>query len=631
MNKKYITTPIYYVNDVPHIGHAYTTIIADSAARYFRLRGFDTFFLTGTDEHGQKIEEAAKKRGKTPKEYADEISAKFKALWDEFEISYDKFIRTTDPEHIAGVQKAFEKMYQKGDIYKGVYEGHYCISCEAFFPESQLIDEEFCPDCGKQTSIVKEESYFFRLSKYQDKLLELYQKEEKFVLPKAKKNEVIRFVESGLQDLSITRTSFDWGIKLPPSINDPKHVMYVWLDALLNYITALGYGTDERLMYYWPADYHLVGKDILRFHAVYWPAFLMSLELPTPKHIATHGWWTRNGQKMSKSKGNVIDPKAVADAYGVENFRYFLLREVPFGQDGDFSQKALIDRINNDLGNDLGNLLNRIIGMSGKYFDYEIKSRDVAKYHQEELQEVRNIIEALPSLIEDMKWHKFLEELWQALSVANKAIDRHTPWAKMKEGKEEEAMALVALVANILAKVALMLHPVMPKTTQAIAEALGFGIDQESYAKYIDRFELLSDFRIKKIPPLFPKIEEPLMVEKKAQEPKKEEGIITIDDFFKVQIKVGTIQEAEELPKSKKLLKLMVDLGEERPRQIIAGIKEYYTPQQLIGEQVCVVANLKPAKLMGHISEGMILAAKDENGLTLIGPKTRKKEGTPVK
>ncbi len=631
MKKKYITTPIYYVNDVPHIGHAYTTIIADSAARYFRLRGFDTFFLTGTDEHGQKIEEAAKKRGKTPKEYADEISAKFKALWDEFEISYDKFIRTTDPEHIAGVQKAFEKMYQKGDIYKGVYEGHYCISCEAFFPESQLIDEEFCPDCGKQTTIVKEESYFFRLSKYQNKLLELYQKEEKFVLPKAKKNEVIRFVESGLQDLSITRTSFDWGIKLPPSINDPKHVMYVWLDALLNYITALGYGTDERLMYYWPADYHLVGKDILRFHAVYWPAFLMSLELPTPKHIATHGWWTRNGQKMSKSKGNVIDPKAVADAYGVENFRYFLLREVPFGQDGDFSQKALIDRINNDLGNDLGNLLNRIIGMSGKYFDYEIKSQDVAKYHQEELQEVRNIIEALPSLIEDMKWHKFLEELWQALSVANKAIDRHTPWAKMKEGKEEEAMALVALVANILAKVALMLHPVMPKTTQAIAEALGFGIDQESYAKYIDRFELLSDFRIKKIPPLFPKIEEPLMVEKKAQEPKKEEGLITIDDFFKVQIKVGTIKEAEELPKSKKLLKLMVDLGEERPRQIIAGIKEYYTPKELIGEQVCVVANLKPAKLMGHISEGMILAAKDENGLTLVGPKTRKKEGTPVK
>ncbi len=633
MKKRYITTPIYYVNDVPHIGHAYTTIIADSAARYFRLKGFDTFFLTGTDEHGQKIEEAAKKRGKTPKEYADEISAKFKALWDEFEISYDKFIRTTDPEHIAGVQKAFEKMYQKGDIYKGVYEGHYCISCEAFFPQSQLIDEEFCPDCGKQTGIVKEESYFFRLSKYQDRLLELYQKEEKFVLPKSKKNEVIRFVESGLQDLSITRTSFDWGIKLPPSINDPKHVMYVWLDALLNYITALGYGTDERLMHYWPADYHLVGKDILRFHAVYWPAFLMSLELPMPKHIATHGWWTRNGQKMSKSKGNVIDPKAVADAYGVENFRYFLLREVPFGQDGDFSQKALIDRINNDLGNDLGNLLNRIIGMSGKYFGYAIQSHDVAKLYQKELEEVDAILQALPPLIEDMKWHKFLEELWQALAVANKAIDCHTPWNKMKEGKEDEAMALVALVANILAKVALMLHPVMPKTTQTIAQALGFRINPESFAKYIDQSQLLENFHIQKVPPLFPKIEEPVMVEKKEppKKAKKEEPLITIDEFFKTQIKVGTIQEAKELPKSKKLLKLLVDLGEERPRQIIAGIKEYYTPEQLVGEQVCVVANLKPAKLMGHISEGMILAAKDENGLTLVTPKTRTKEGTPVK
>ena len=632
--KRYITTPIYYVNDVPHIGHAYTTIIADTAARYFRLRGYETFFLTGTDEHGQKIEEAAKKRGKSPKEYADEISAKFKNLWDEFEISYDKFIRTTDPEHIRGVQKAFEIMYNKGDIYKGTYEGHYCISCESFFPESQLIDNEFCPDCGKPTTIVKEESYFFRLSKYQDKLLELYKNEEKFVLPKSKKNEVIRFVEGGLQDLSITRTSFNWGVPLPESINDPKHVMYVWLDALLNYVTALGYGGDEKLMHFWPADYHLVGKDILRFHAVYWPAFLMSLDLAIPKHIATHGWWTRNGEKMSKSKGNVVDPKAVADAYGLENFRYFLLREVPFGQDGDFSQKALIDRINNDLGNDLGNLLNRIIGMSGKYFDFRIDSKDVEKFYAQELAEVEEIITGLADLAEDMKWHRYLEELWKILTIANKAIDRHTPWAKMKEGKEDEAMALIALVANILAKAALQLHPVMPKTTQTIADALGFGIDKESFATFIENRKLLDSFTIKKVPPLFPKIEEPLMQEKNAvKEPKKEENqdnIITIDDFFKVKIKVGTVIEAEEVPKSKKLLKLQVDLGEERPRQIVAGIKEFYTPSELVGEQVCVVANLKPAKLMGILSEGMILAARDENGLTLIGPKTRKKEGTPV-
>ena len=632
--KKYITTPIYYVNDVPHIGHAYTTIIADSAARYFRLRGYDTFFLTGTDEHGQKIEEAAKSRGKSPKEYADEISAKFKELWDEFDISYDKFIRTTDEAHIKGVQKAFEIMYNKGDIYKGVYEGHYCISCESFFPESQLIDNEFCPDCGKPTTIVKEESYFFRLSKYQDRLLELYKNEEKFVLPKSKKNEVIRFVEGGLQDLSITRTSFSWGVPLPKSINDPKHVMYVWLDALLNYVTALGYGSDEALMHYWPADYHLVGKDILRFHAVYWPAFLMSLELSIPKHIATHGWWTRNGQKMSKSKGNVIDPKAVADAYGLENFRYFLLREVPFGQDGDFSQKALIDRINNDLGNDLGNLLNRIIGMSGKYFDFTVDSKDVQKYHQKELEAVEAIIAKLDPLVEDMKWHKFLEELWQILTIANKAIDTHTPWAKMKEAKEDEAMALIALVANILAKAALMLHPVMPKTTQKIASALGFRIDRDSFTKLITQKELLASFTIQKIPPLFPKIEEPLMQEKKPSKENKEQqtqNLITIDEFFKTSIKVGTIIDAQEIPKSKKLLKLQVDLGEDRPRQIIAGIKEYYLPEELLGKQVCVVANLKPAKLMGHLSKGMILAAKDDNGLSLISPLDPKAAGTPVK
>ena len=633
MEKRYITTPIYYVNDVPHIGHAYTTIIADSAARYFRLRGYDTFFLTGTDEHGQKIEEAAKKRGKTPQEYADEISSKFKSLWDEFDISYDKFIRTTDPQHIQGVQKAFEKMYQKGDIYKGEYEGHYCISCEAFFPQSQLIDDEFCPDCGKPTSIIKEESYFFRLSKYQEQLLELYRTNENFVLPKNKKNEVIRFVESGLQDLSITRTSFDWGIKLPPSINDPKHVMYVWLDALLNYITALGYGSDEALMHYWPADYHLVGKDILRFHAVYWPAFLMSLELPMPHHIATHGWWTRNGEKMSKSKGNVVDPKAVADAYGIENFRYFLLREVPFGQDGDFSQKALIDRINNDLGNDLGNLLNRIIGMSGKYFDFEIDSSNVTKYHEQELREIDSIIDGLENQVNEMKWHKYLEDLWKLLHIANKAIDRYAPWALMKEQRQEEAMALVALVTNILAKVSILLHPVMPKTTQTIANALGFEIDKETFQRYIEQKELLEKFTIKKIPPLFPKIEEPLMKEQKSKkEPTIEQnGLISIDEFFKVSIKVGTIIEAQEIPKSKKLLKLQVDLGEDRPRQIIAGIKEYYTPDELIDQQVCVVANLKPAKLMGHISEGMILAAKDSEGLTLIAPLTKKANGTPVR
>ncbi len=627
----YLTTPIYYVNDVPHIGHAYTTIIADTIARYSRLKGIDTFFLTGTDEHGQKIEEAARKRGKSPKEYADEISAKFKELWDEFEISYDKFIRTTDPEHIKGVQKAFLEMYKKGDIYKDYYEGHYCVSCESFVAPSQLVNDELCPDCGKPTRIIKEESYFFRLSKYQDKLLD-WLKNKKPILPEAKANEVIRFVEEGLKDLSITRTSFEWGVKLPPEINDPKHVVYVWLDALFNYLTALGYGSeDESLVQkYWPAKLHIVGKDILKFHAVYWPAFLMSIGYELPKKIAAHGWWTRDGEKMSKSKGNVINPKEVADAYGIENFRYFMLREVPFGADGDFSEKALIDRINNDLGNDLGNLLNRIIGMAYKYFGGNVTSKDVEKYYSAELNEAREIVQNLEeTYLWKMQIHKFLEELWKILSIGNKAIDTYKPWELMKNGEEEKAAALIGLIANLLAMVAVNLHAVMPKTTQKIAKALGFEINEESF-KNIMQGKLLDDFTIEKIPPLFPKIEKPLM---KKPEVKKEEpqNIITIDEFFKVELKVGKVVVAEEVKKSKKLLRLEVDLGEEKPRQIVAGIKEYYKPEDLVDTYVCVVSNLKPAKLMGMVSEGMLLAAKDDEGLALIRPEKPKKVGTQIK
>jgi len=651
--KAYITTPIYYVNDIAHIGHAYTTIIADSLARYSRMTGLDTFFLTGTDEHGQKIEEAAKARGKTPQEYADKISKKFKDLWDAFDISYDKFIRTTDEDHMKGVQKAFLTMHNNGDIYKDTYKGHYCISCETFFPEIQLVDGEFCPECGKPTSVVEEESYFFKLSAYEDKLLDWYKNNPDCILPRSKRNEVIRFVEGGLQDLSITRTSFDWGVKLPKEINDPDHVMYVWLDALMNYITALGYGTDEALMDYWPARIHLIGKDILRFHAIYWPAFLMSLGLPLPKHIGAHGWWTRDGEKMSKSKGNVVNPKEVADAYGLDNFRYFMLREVPFGGDGDFSQKALIDRINSDLGNDLGNLLNRLIGMSSKYFDGNVDSSEVEKYYKEELGHVHESLDKLPGLLHEMQIHRYLEELWRPLTVANKAIDKYQPWTLMKEGKEEEAMALNGLIANILAKVSVMLSPVMPHTCPKIANALGFEITQESWEKLIAQKALLDTFTIQKTDPLFPRIEAPLLEEAKPEGTKaeqtgtkkaeaarsakeksseKSEGVVLIgiDQFFQTSLKVGTVIEAQEVPKSKKLLLLQVDLGEEQPRQIVAGIKEWYSAEDMLDTQVCVVANLKPAKLMGHKSEGMLLAAKDEDGLCMIRPEKPKKPGTPI-
>lgn len=642
---KYITTPIYYVNGEAHIGHAYTTFIADSLARYYRLKNEKTFFLTGTDEHGQKIEESAQKNNKPTQQFADEISASFKNLWDEFEISYDKFIRTTDADHKKGVQHAFMKMYEKGDVYKGEYEGHYCVSCETFFPETQLIDGEFCPDCGRSTNVVKEESYFFKLSKYEDALLKHYESHPDFIMPKSRANEVISFVKGGLRDLSVTRTSFTWGVKMPQELNDDKHVMYVWLDALLNYVTALGYGNDNAKMEdFWPADIQLVGKDILRFHAIYWPAFLMSLDLPLPKHIGAHGWWTRDGEKMSKSKGNVVSPKEVADAYGAENLRYFMLREVPFGQDGDFSQRAFIDRINSELSNDLGNLLNRIIGMSGKYSDFEIDSVDVEKYHAKEMTQVNEVIASLDVFMENLQPHRYLEELWRLFAIGNGAIAEHEPWVKMKNDQKDQALATVALVANILAKAAVMLHPIMPKTTVTIADALNFTINNESYNELIIDKKLLKVFNIKKVPPLFPRIEEPLMPEApkaepnppkeaKKEEPKKEEetdNLIEIGQFFETKLKVGTVVEAEEVPKSSKLLKLQVDLGEGKNRQIIAGIKEFYSPADLLNTQVCVVANLKPAKLMGNLSEGMLLAAKDEDGLSLVRPEKPKKAGTPI-
>lgn len=626
---RYITTPIYYVNDVPHLGHAYTTIIADTLARFYRLQGHETRFLTGTDEHGQKIEEAAKLRNSTPQEYADKISFEFKKLWDDFEITYDIYARTTDTRHIEFVKAMFLKMWQKGDIYKDEYEGHYCISCESFFTQSQLINDCSCPDCGKQTRILKEESYFFKLSKYQDKILQWYEEKDP-ILPKNKKNELINFVQSGLKDLSITRTSFDWGIKLPQEINDDKHIIYVWLDALFIYISSLDFQSKGENAKFWPAHVHLVGKDILRFHAIYWPAFLMSVDLPLPKFIGAHGWWTKEGEKMSKSKGNVVKPKEIVDAYGSEAFRYFLLREVPFGNDGDFSENMLINRINAELSNEFGNLLNRIIGMSTKYDQGNISKEGVLKFYNAELNQAKEHLNLAVEFLENLQCNRYLEELFKALSVANLAISKYEPWNLIKENKHEQANALVALCANILAKTSLLLSPTLPKSCQKVALALNFEISSTNYAKMILDNELL-DFKANPCEALFPKVEKALLKQEIKEEPKKEESPkIKIDDFAKIEIKVAKVLDCQNIEGSEKLLKFQLELDNKEIRQVLSGIAKYYKASDLIGKQVCIISNLKKAKIFGHESDGMILSAKSGDKLVLITPEQLVQNGSLV-
>ncbi|OOX90712.1 methionine--tRNA ligase [Campylobacter coli] len=626
---RYLTTPIYYVNDVPHLGHAYTTIIADTLARFYRLQGHETRLLTGTDEHGQKIEQAAKTKNSTPKEYADKISSEFKKLWDEFEITYDIYARTTDARHVEFVKAMFLKMWQKGDIYKDEYEGHYCISCESFFTKSQLINECGCPDCGKDTSLLKEESYFFKLSKYQDKILQWYDKEDP-ILPKNKKNELVNFVQSGLKDLSITRTSFDWGIKIPEEIKDDRHIIYVWLDALFIYISSLDYQSQGGNAKFWPAHIHLVGKDILRFHAIYWPAFLMSVDLPLPKFIGAHGWWTKEGEKMSKSKGNVVKPKEVVDAYGLEAFRYFLLREVPFGNDGDFSESVLINRINAELSNEFGNLLNRIIGMSIKYNQGDISQEGVLEFYKNELDTAKEHLDSAINFLENLQCNRYLEELFKALSVANLAISKYEPWNLIKADKIKEANALIGLCANILAKTSLLLSPTLPKSCQKVGLALNFEISPTNYQKLILQNELL-DFKASACEALFPKVEKPLLAQEEKREVKKEEKPkIKIDDFAKIEIKVAKVIDCQNIEGSEKLLKFKLELDNKEIRQVLSGIAKYYKASDLIGKQVCVISNLKKAKIFGHESDGMILSAKSGDKLVLISPEQLVENGSLV-
>lgn len=628
---RYLTTPIYYVNDVAHLGHAYTTIIADTMARFYRLQGEQTLLLTGTDEHGQKIEQAAKAHNFTPKEYADEITKQFKALWDEFGISYDIYARTTDKRHIEAVQAIFMKMYEKGDIYKGEYEGYYCISCESFFTKTQLLGDNRCPDCGKSTNLLKEESYFFKLSKYQNQILKWYEEAEP-ILPKNKKAELVNFVSAGLKDLSITRTGFDWGIALPKEMNDDKHIVYVWLDALFIYLSSLDFISGGENVKFFPAHLHLVGKDILKFHAIYWPAFLMSVDLPLPKFIAAHGWWVRDGQKMSKSKGNVIKPKEVADAYGLEALRYFLLREVPFGNDGDFSEAALINRINTELCNELGNLLNRIIGMSAKYSNSRINSAKISEFFSDELKQCKEYLDNARNFLETLQTNRYLEELFKALSLANSSISKYEPWNLIKNEQTDKANALVALCANILAKVATLLSPTLPQSCEKIAQILGFTINAQGYKRLILE-DKISDFTPQNsCEPLFNKVEKALLAPITTQKPKEsvKEAKIKIDDFQKIEIKVAQVKECSRIEGSQKLLKFIVELENGELRQVLSGIAEFYEPQTLIGKQVCLLSNLKKAKIFGFESDGMILSAKSGDKIVLISPQELVNNGSII-